>query len=385
MGEILRWRLLLFHISKSSVGDHQAEWDEDETVLTFEDTELHMDHIPNLLVSEYNECKRLLYEDLMFGLKDFHRMHAWSLKDNPDVDIVGWNFTQHRDNAHLLQGADRILLRAIQRSKTLCQLYLANNDQAPSRLVWRESALASYETVVQKYLHRLCTLFHISSGQPIRENEFFSMTWCNTQRRRSITLRHKRVMIHVKYHKGQEQTGLYKDNIRFLAQPVSDLLLDYFVYVLPLRQIFLRQSSPKGLLSPFLWEQNGKVWPASRLSRCLEDASTRAEIPRLHISNWRQLTVSIVKTKFAGYIGCFEEDEEDEDAEEIEVDIHAMTKQRNHTTQTVNRAYANQTGSAFGNVWDGLVRMGLRASTLWQDFWGVEMIVSESGLGTNVV
>ena len=66
------------------------------------------------------------------------------------------------------------------------------------------------------------------------------MTWRNTQRRRHITLRHDQVIIHVKYHKGQQQTGKYKDNIRFLAYPISDLLLDYIVYVLPLRQTFLR-------------------------------------------------------------------------------------------------------------------------------------------------
>ncbi|KAK0822603.1 hypothetical protein LTR73_009190 [Friedmanniomyces endolithicus] len=116
------------------------------------------------------------------------------------------------------------------------------------------------------------------------------MTWRNTQRRRSITLCHERVMIHVKYHKGQQQSGRYKDNVRFLAQPIGDLLLDYIVYVMPLRQIFLRQQSPKALLSPFLREKNGKM------------------------------TVAIVKTK-----------------------------------------------------WDGLIRMGLRASTLWQGFWGVEV------------
>ena len=45
-------------------------------MLTYEDTELHIDYIPTLLVSEYDECRRLLYDDLMFGLKDFRRMHT---------------------------------------------------------------------------------------------------------------------------------------------------------------------------------------------------------------------------------------------------------------------------------------------------------------------
>ena len=203
------------------------------------------------------------------------------------------------------------------------------------------------------------------------------MTYRNTQRRRSITIRFDRVMVHVQYHKGQQQTGSYKENVRFLANPIAELLLDYIVYVLPLRQIFLRQVSPKALLSPYIWEKDGKIWPEGHLSRYLEEASVRACVPRLHIANWRQITVAIVKTKFASQIECFDPDEGDEDAEEIDPIVRSMTVQRNHKTRTVNRAYANQTGAVFSNLWDGHIRMGLQASKLWQDFWGVEMILKK--------
>ena len=375
MGEILRWRLLLFQVSRDTVGDNEAQWDVNEEVLTFEDTELRMDQIPRLLVSEYNDCRRLLYDDLMFGCAALRSMHARTLKDNRNVDVVDWSFLQHRDNVPILQGTDHALLSAIERSPMLSQSFVDKNQQALDKCVWRESAVIAYEAAVQDFLARLCVLVHISGGQPVREREFFSMTWRNTQRRRSITIQHERIMIHVQYHKGLQQTGKYKENIRFLAHPVGDMLLDYIVYVLPLRQIFIRQSSPRATLSPFLWQKGGSVWPESQLTRCLEAASARAGIPRLHISNWRQMTVAIVKTKFASQIGCFEADEDDEDAEEMDADIRAMTRQRNHKTTTVNRAYANQAGSSFANVWDGLVRMSLRASTLWQDFWGVGTIL----------
>lgn len=375
MGEILRWRLLLFKISKDSVSDHQAEWDETEEVVTFEGTKLHMSQIPTLLLSEYNGCRQLLRNELMLGITGLPRMHAYALKDNASIETFDWSFTQHPENARLMKDRDKALLMAIERSENLCQLFTEESHEQPARLQWRENAIASYEASVQAFLRQLCVLIHVSSGQPLRENEFFSMTLRNTQRRRSITLRHDKVMIHVKYHKGQQQTGRYKDNIRFLAQPIGDLLLDYAVFVLPLRQIFRRQSLPKATLSAFLWEKGGNVWSANQLTRCLEEASIRAKIPRLHVSNWRQMTVAIVKTKFAGDIACFEPDDDDEDAEEIEDNIRIMTRQRNHKTRTVNRAYANQTGATFGNVWDGLVRMGLRASTLWQDYWGVETIL----------
>lgn len=376
MGEILRWRLLLFRVSKDTVGEHEAFWDESEQVLTYEDTELHMDQVPTLLESEYRDCRRLLYDDLMFGIKDVRSMRAWALKDSANNDTVGWNFVQHRDNQPLVKRGKGRLLTAIEASNHLCRLFLTRTSGSDQGYMWRESAVASYEATVQELLKRLCVLIHISSGQPIRESEFFEMTWRNTQRRRSITICHDRIMIHVKYHKGQQQTGRFKENIRFLAHPVGELLLDYIVYVLPLRQVFLRQQSAKALLSPFLWEKDGKVWNEGRLSQCLEDASVRARVPRLHVANWRQMTVAIVKTKFASHINAFEANEDDEEAEEIDEDVRAMTKQRNHKTRTVNRAYANQTGAAFGNVWDGLIRTALRASTLWQDFWGVERILN---------
>jgi hypothetical protein len=55
------------------------------------------------------------------------------------------------------------------------------------------------------------------------------------------------------------------------------------------------------------------------------------------------MIVNIVKIKFAADVGCFEVDNgaNDEDAKEIEANIRVMTKQRNYSTRTVNRAYAN--------------------------------------------
>jgi hypothetical protein len=92
MGEILRWRLLLFRVSGTSVGTHEASWDESEEVLTYENTELRMDQIPYLLESEYQGCSQLLYDDLMLGLKSLRRIEPRMLKDGVNVDTVRWNF-----------------------------------------------------------------------------------------------------------------------------------------------------------------------------------------------------------------------------------------------------------------------------------------------------
>jgi hypothetical protein len=88
MGEILRWRLLLFRVSGTSIGTHEASWDESEQVLTYENTELRIDQIPSLLESEYQGCSQLLYDDLMLGLRSLRRIQPRMLKDGVNVDTV---------------------------------------------------------------------------------------------------------------------------------------------------------------------------------------------------------------------------------------------------------------------------------------------------------
>ena len=383
MGEILGWRLLLFTVSKEVVGVHQAHWDMDEKVLTYRDVDLHMDHVPQLLASEFQQAQHLLYDELMFGVRTLPRMRSWALKDNLDADAFGWSFSRHRENVPLLQPLTRSLLTAIQNSKPLRDAFLDDTPTTDGTRGWRERAIARYEAVADEFLKRLLVLIHMASGQPLRESELFSLMWRNTQRRRNIYLKHGLVMLHTTYHKGQQQTGKFKDNIRFLPSPIGDLLLDYLVIVLPLRQVFLRATVPRAVLSPYLWWKDGKVWADNRLTRCMGQACARAGIPRLHIANWRQMTVNIVKTKFAADIGCFDVDDAagGEDGEEIDTDVQVMTKQRNHGTRTVNRAYANQHNSNFGNVWDGLIRRNLRASTLWKDLWGLDQLLGSPAAG----
>lgn len=377
MGEILGWRLLLFAVSKEVVGSHQAEWDPEEKILTYGDIDLHMDQVPQLLLSEFTQARHFLYNELMFAVQTLPRIQAWALKDNLDTDAFGWFWGQHRENADLVKGSATSLLTSIKAMKSLRDSFLETADDGTK--TWRAKAIDQYEATVEEFLKRLLVLVHMASGQPLRESELFSVTWYNTQRRRNVYVKHGLVMLYTTYHKGQQQTGKLKDNIRFLPTAIGDLLLDYITWVVPLRQIFLRQSAPHAVISPYLWWKNGTVWADNRLTQCMKQACVRASTPRIGIAIWRQMTVTIVKTKFPADLACFDVDQQaSEEAEEIDADIRAMTSQRNHSTWTVNRAYANQQNSSFGNVWDGLIRRNLRASTLWKDFWDLDILLDST-------
>ena len=152
-------------------------------------------------------------------------------------------------------------------------------------------------------------------------------------------------MIYTQYHKGQQQSGAYKDNIRFLPKAIGDLLLTYIAYVLPLRQLFLRQQKPGALISPYLWAKlDGTVWADGTLSACLTKACARAKVPRLHTSNWRQFAASITKEKFSVKERANFDLEEGvgEDIED-ELDLVALAELSNHTFHTFNHAYTRIT------------------------------------------
>ena len=71
-------------------------------------------------------------------------------------------------------------MTSIKQSEQLCRVFLVEDSRSSSGQAWRDSAMASYEATVQEFLKQLSVLIHISSRQPVRESEFFSITYQNT-------------------------------------------------------------------------------------------------------------------------------------------------------------------------------------------------------------
>ena len=61
----------------------------DEKVLTYGNINLHIDHVPQLLLSEFQQAQYLLYNELIFGAQNLPQIHTWTLKDNLDTDTFG--------------------------------------------------------------------------------------------------------------------------------------------------------------------------------------------------------------------------------------------------------------------------------------------------------
>ena len=188
-------------------------------------------------------------------------------------------------------------------------------------------------------------LCYIPPSPPLREPELLSMMWRNNAQQRHLLIWEKLVIIYTQYHKGQQQSSAYKDNIRFLLKAIGDLLLSYVVYVLPLRQLFLRQQTLGALISLYLWAKlDGTVWADGTLSACLWKAYTQVKVPCLHTSNWRQFVASITKEKFSAKERA-NFDLKDSIGEDIkdELDLVALAELSNHIYHTFNYVYTGTT------------------------------------------
>ncbi|WKT54183.1 Helicase superfamily 1/2, ATP-binding domain [Fusarium oxysporum f. sp. vasinfectum] len=202
--------------------------------------------------------------------------------------------------------------------------------------------------------------------------EDYGALWMtDSPRRRSVLIWEKLVMIHVRYHKSQERTGAEKDNIRFLPPAVGDLLLTYLAFIPPLRQVFLRQSKPGALLSPYLWSKlGGEVWRDSMVSSCLRRAYTRAEVPQFQVAWWRQVAASITKEKFSPKEQANFHLHEIATLDEVEdeTELADLAGISNHSFRTFNFAYAGSTTLTMTNS----LHRAYRASQSWQSLFRID-------------
>ena len=177
----------------------------------------------------------------------------------------------------------------------------------------------------------------------------------------------------MQYHKGQQQSSAYKDNIRFLLKAIRDLLLRYIRHVLLLRQIFLRQQTLGALISLYLQTKLDRtVQPNKTLSTCFSKAYTRAKVPRLHTSNQQQFAALITKEKFSAKerANFNLEDNLGEDIKD-KLDLVALAKLSNHTYYTFNYAYARTTTLTI----NALLHRNYRASESWRTFFRFDYIL----------
>ncbi|KAI3571202.1 hypothetical protein IWW34DRAFT_639685, partial [Fusarium oxysporum f. sp. albedinis] len=159
-GHILQWRLYLFAASSTNLTEHQARWSLDKETIDYRGVELHMDHVSQLVVSEFHQAHTLLYEELLFGMGDIAPIGAWRLHDDLDQDDFGASWLSDERNREVLAGTHDALLRQVEGKAALRRVFVRpdqnHDDSGETRLC--PNAMAIYEAHVQEFLRRMLTL-----------------------------------------------------------------------------------------------------------------------------------------------------------------------------------------------------------------------------------
>jgi hypothetical protein len=66
-----------------------------------------------MILSEYQQAHSLLYDELMFGMKDLIPMESWRLKDDLDLEDFGGSWLSHPSNTKFLKDAELAIFQHI--------------------------------------------------------------------------------------------------------------------------------------------------------------------------------------------------------------------------------------------------------------------------------
>jgi hypothetical protein len=162
-GHILQWRLYLFQTSRRQLAKHQARWSLDKQTVGYRGTDLHMSHIPKLVLSEYEQAQSILYQDFLFQASDLIPLQSWKLKDDLDMLDFRESWLTNPENTELLKGSEVALLQRIQQSPELRSMFLVEGRD--SAIVFNPRAIDVYEAKVQDFLKRMLIFIHLTGGQ----------------------------------------------------------------------------------------------------------------------------------------------------------------------------------------------------------------------------
>jgi hypothetical protein len=240
-GHLLQWRLYLGAVAQSVLSRNQAHWSLDKQAVTYLGTTLRMDDVRRLIVTEFRRAQRLPLDELLFGATDTPLIESRNLQDDLDREDRGGSWLTDERNADVLAGTASALFRKIMNRDDLARLFIT--DGGEGRQVFCRRAMAVYEAYVQDFLSAMSPLIHVAPLPPLRAPGLQSITHTNDMRRRSTFIFEGLVLIHVRYHKSQRQTGDSVDNVRFLPPAIGNPPLTFLAIVQPLRQAFLLTHS----------------------------------------------------------------------------------------------------------------------------------------------
>ncbi|KAI9370901.1 hypothetical protein BJX61DRAFT_544160 [Aspergillus egyptiacus] len=100
---------------------------------------------------------------------------------------------------------------------------------------WHKAPILEYLKCVRQFLERLAVVIQLTWGVPCREKELLSITWRNRRSvARNIYLLGQMVMVVTTDPKTRDRTESTEKNVHFLLPVISDIVVQYLIYIHPL-------------------------------------------------------------------------------------------------------------------------------------------------------
>jgi superfamily II DNA helicase RecQ len=282
----------------------------------------------------------------------------------------GYSFVDHIDNAATCQVGWRFLYRQMLQDDPEYHLSRdsSGSGSGSGEQDWSGQRCQAYLTQEERFLTQMMVAMHIMGGQPARAPEIGSIKVRNNLfSTRNIFIINGRVAVATTYDKSQKRRNKAKYILRYLPAQLSQILVQYLVYVLPFTRVVGKREGD------FLFANEQGPWIKDQLSVAMARATAKHLGERLTVSSWRQVAIAIgdKHLRKATKIWHDEEDEEGVAVAEDDPYGHILTHQSGHGSLAAHNHYAID-GAFLAQLGPDLVQMYSQASRVWHTFLGLE-------------
>ena len=371
VAELLSFRLLAFAIGKTTVNQAQIRWHEDGETLVYNDLRYSLSDLRSEIRHSIESARRIMKEDLCFGLKEVPTFDLSKIQDNWDASKAGASFVTDTRNADLFEDLAGWIIDHLLKDPEKAALFFQMNSNG--QWIVKSDAAKQYLCSVQAFLRPMSIGMLKGSGQPPRIEEFLGLRVSNTLfDKRGLFMHNGWMLFILTYHKSIGRTNASRWPVRVLLPEVAQLLAQYLVVVVPFLRFLSVEVRVPEEVSPYLWSHGKEVWSSNKMSQVLKSGSEAAIGVKISGRAWRQIAVGIALKKFAGTAYQTEldihGDEDEEEGEDPHLDAGSMPNvfhyQAAHTPRTGNQVYGGTI-----NFREGLTDAGLqeylRASQMW--------------------
>jgi hypothetical protein len=307
------------HLNKMHQSQPNIYWSEDGQTIFLDGKGIELGRIRTMCHTLTQELSEGLRE-LTFGSP------VPGIKLDKIVDSVGWGrpfrqlnftFSEHAENKEHTDVGYRYLYKRARKGEGGWKLLRKN--KASQRNEWMEAQVKKYLTKERQFLRKLMVCMHIMGGQPARGPELGSVKIRNSlYSARNIYILNGRATFLTMYDKARRRRGNTEYILRCLPDELSQILVQYLVYVSP----FARALPLDRRESEYLFGDLRGPWAGEELSQTLAQQTSKHLGVRLTASKWRHVAIGIATRHLMRASRTWEIEDEDDDLEN-EVDDFA--------------------------------------------------------------